>query len=98
MIRSTPLIGVFLLAIALSGHAQRLQSRPTDFVIKQISYHIWNDTMLMSLLFDFEVDDEGVMISGRGGLSLCGCYCDSIWDAWPSEVGNGIQRAVQVEE
>ena len=27
---------------------------------------------------------QGLDLSGKGVLSLCACYCDSIWDAWPA--------------
>ena len=85
MIRTLPILASMLMITFSHVHAQMLESKPVDFVIKKIHYQTnFNDTMLVRLLFDFEVDDDGVILIGTGALNMCGCYCDSLWDAWPA--------------
>lgn len=64
---------------------------------------VFNDTMLFQInrikttnngfryLMTFQtVEPSGVQIkTGTIVLSMCNCYCDSLWDAWPSEVVGG---------
>lgn len=77
-------------------HAQRRYDLPVTFELKRLA---WNDTMMFMTL-DFRVQ-EGAEVpssladfSGTARWGGCNCYCDSIWDAWPSEVngqtGSGV--------
>ena len=77
-------------ALSLSNlNAQNVQSAPVDFIIKRIKNTPNQNKMRM--LLNFEVTEGSNQFTGIGVLSMCGCYCDSIWDAWPVEVlGNGI--------
>ncbi|MEL7532201.1 MAG: hypothetical protein AAFN10_12865, partial [Bacteroidota bacterium] len=64
---------------------------------------VFNDTILFQInriktagndfryLMTFQaVEPSGVTAkSGTIILSMCNCYCDSLWDAWPSEVNGG---------
>ena len=48
----------------------------------------FNDTMMLQVMIDFQTrasNESNRDFSGIGVLSMCGCYCDSIWDAWPRE-------------
>jgi len=82
-------ITLFHITLNLEGSqlsAQNVQSAPANFVIKKIKY--LNSENKMKLFIDMEVtESEASAFTGIGVLSLCACYCDSIWDAWPSEVG-----------
>lgn len=57
------------------------------FQIRQIK-QVGND---FKYLMDFQGADNtpSQNLSGVIVLSMCGCYCDSIWDAWPSEIAGG---------
>lgn len=51
---------------------------------------IFNDTIL-NVMMDFQSkvgNESNRDFTGIGVLSMCNCYCDSIWDAWPRELGN----------
>lgn len=65
---------------------------------------LFNDTILFSiiqmqikpdgdrkLLMTFQsVSGSSQSFSGTIVMNLCACYCDSIWDAWPSGVNDPI--------
>lgn len=67
-------------------------------------FQAWNDTMLFSIvqmqiknngdrrfLMDFQsVAGSTESFSGTIVMNLCGCYCDSIWDSWPSGANTPI--------
>ena len=66
--------------------AQTVQSSPVNFTIKKLKAN--QNTNKLKMLIDMELTDaEASFITGIGATSLCYCYCDSIWDAWPAEVG-----------
>ena len=60
---------------------------------------VFNDTILFQItgieqinngfkyFLEFETQGTGLgnpeAFRGIGVLSMCGCYCDSLWDAWP---------------
>lgn len=60
---------------------------------------VFNDTILFKItrikptgqnfryLMEFtSYDDNGIADkTGQIVLNMCGCYCDSLWDAWPTE-------------
>lgn len=84
------LVSLFASLLGFSNvKAQQRYDLPIDFQIQRLA---WNDTMLFMVL-DLQVQDGADVppslagFSARGGLSMCSCYCDSIWDAWPSELG-----------
>jgi len=87
-----------LLALVICGglftaslEAQTMRYEQVVFRIQKL--RVFNDT-IMVMRFQFQSADQSssnLAIEGVGTLSMCGCYCDSIWDAWPSEVGNGIE-------
>lgn len=64
--------------------AQNIESGPVNFVIKKIHNQLFNDTILVRMLLEYEYGSEGESLTGRAVLNMCSCYCDSIWDAWPS--------------
>lgn len=84
--------GMALLMLGFNkASAQSVHHHNVTFEIEEL--RIFNDTiMLIGLRFQSDpMTAQGLRISGQGTLSLCSCYCDSIWDAWPSNVGpNGI--------
>ena len=59
---------------------------------------VFNDTIYFSILktrfidgdfkylIDYQVPatEKQSGFTGKMVLSMCGCYCDSIWDAWPA--------------
>lgn len=65
---------------------------------------VFNDTILFSIvqmqikpngdrrfLLDFQsVSGATQSFSGTIVMNLCACYCDSIWDAWPTEINNPV--------
>ena len=65
---------------------------------------VFNDTIYFSLLqispmgngharmmFGFETTPQSArQMTGTIVLSLCACYCDSIWDAWPKGVTDPV--------
>ncbi len=67
-------------------------------------FQIFNDTIFFSivqmqikpdgdrkLLMTFQsVSGSSQSFSGNIVMNLCACYCDSIWDAWPSGVNDPI--------
>ncbi len=62
-------------------------SVPITFTIKKIKNQ--EDKGTMKMLFDLRVDeDDFYSFTGKGALSMCNCYCDSLWDAWPSGIDN----------
>ena len=67
----------------------QIQSYPVNFIIKRIINNDENARMRMKLELDIQTS-QGIL-SGPGVLQMCSCYCDSIWDAWPSGVGTGIE-------
>jgi hypothetical protein len=77
---------ILALAISLCSasllHAQSIQSSPVNFTIKKLTAN--QSTNKLKMLIDMELTDaEASFITGIGVTSLCYCYCDSIWDAWP---------------
>lgn len=66
----------------------QIQSVPVNFIIKKLVLR--PEANRMGMKIDLEAQTTEGILSGPGVLSLCYCYCDSIWDAWPSEVGGGI--------
>ena len=66
----------------------QIQNYPVNFIIKKLVYNQEADRIRM--LLDYDIMTPEGQLSGPGTLSMCGCYCDSIWDAWPTEVGGGI--------
>ena len=64
---------------------------------------VFNDTILFQItgieqinngfkyFLEFETQGTGLgnpeAFRGIGVLSMCSCYCDSIWDAWPKDPG-----------
>lgn len=65
---------------------------------------VFNDTILFSLnqmqikpngdrrfLLGFQsVSGSSQSFSGTIVMNMCNCYCDSLWDAWPSEITNPV--------
>ena len=86
---------IIVLSIALvcsyigSLSAQEMRYEKVDFKIKQvkIATNVWNDTILNLKVDFFSREGSQLSLEGSGTLSLCYCYCDSIWDAWPEEIG-----------
>lgn len=83
----------FSLLICFSSFisAQEMRYERVDFKIKKIKQvtGIFNDTILNLKIQFFSQEGSSLIFEGVGTLSMCNCYCDSIWDAWPVEVGGG---------
>lgn len=62
---------------------QSVQSSPVNFKIKKLKAN--QNTNKLKMLIDMELTDtEASFITGIGATSMCACYCDSLWDAWPA--------------
>jgi len=70
---------------------------------KASAQNIWQDTILFQIvktrptangakyLMNFQtVNPSGDNFTGKMILSMCSCYCDSIWDAWPKTPSDSI--------
>lgn len=63
----------------------QFQSVPADFLIKKIINN--NNTNTLKMRLNMQVETSDGLLDAIAVLSMCNCYCDSIWDAWPTEIG-----------
>ena len=74
--------GFFMLTSWKVFENNSMVSVPVSFTIKKIKN--LEEKNRMKMLFDLRVDESDIYsFTGKGALSMCNCYCDSIWDAWP---------------
>ncbi len=70
------------------------------FPQKSSAQFVFNDTIMVFNLLKIRKLNNGDArylidyatasgLTGKMVLSLCYCYCDSLWDAWPDEVVGG---------
>ncbi|MEM6801064.1 MAG: hypothetical protein AAF696_06645 [Bacteroidota bacterium] len=80
--------------VALSFCGEQLQAQSQAF-----GTQVFNDTILFQIsridnipngqryFMEFQTQGTGPgnpsIFSGIGVMSMCNCYCDSLWDAWP---------------
>lgn len=81
------------------------------FITSLKAQSIFNDTILFKItdirtvgndfryLIEFETADPNAVKIKTGTIvmKMCNCYCDSIWDAWPVEVGGLTGGAATVD-
>jgi len=80
-IKTLGIAALFLLAFFPDTHAQELKHVFVNF--ENFRNRVFNDTMLIHKLSFVGTSDQGESLTGFITLSMCNCYCDSLWDAWP---------------
>ncbi|MEM6347309.1 MAG: hypothetical protein AAF927_25690 [Bacteroidota bacterium] len=83
------LFSLLLTGFGLSGSLQA-QSVFNDTILFQINrIKTANNSFRYLMTFQTVEPTTAQIKTGTMVLSLCYCYCDSLWDAWPNEVVGG---------
>lgn len=78
---------VLLFTVKFEAFAQ-VQGVPVNFIITKLVNNPQGEKIKLKLELAAETS-EG-LLTGPAVLSMCNCYCDSIWDAWPTTPSEAI--------
>lgn len=86
-----PILILLLFACIISCNLKAQEFKQAVVNFDLIGSKVFNDTILFHKLRVEGTTNEGASIVGTISLSLCSCYCDSLWDAWPDCYPNCFQ-------